>query len=236
MPRYNDLGAGTADSNYYPHDYLPLYDTLHDSAYEWREDGRMHPTGIFPRNTGRDIDHYNPFGVLDFRPGVGDQQYHPMEEHYRQGIDGRVYNTEPNWGYQDYDDMMAGPDVEWEDNMRWARRDAGRYSATAFEPIDDDPYGGNALGGRWRAPQGGDFGVFNIHGGNNSYFTMPNAPPRELPNGYYLDADDYVGPRSWYPPLAQNMASGASNAGHYGGEVRGDRALRATEVDYWPEW
>jgi len=95
MPRFNDLEARTADLDHYPQMWADgVYDPAHDDAYEWRYDDRMHPTGIFPRNDGQDIDHYQPFGILDFRLGAGEGQYYPQEEHYAQDRDGRVFNTE----------------------------------------------------------------------------------------------------------------------------------------------
>ena len=245
MPRFFDLDqfrTDEADWWTYPHQDMDYYNPQHDSAYEWRDDLRMHPTGVFPRNDGQSIDHYNPFGVLDFRQGVGDRQYHAMEEGYNQDIGGHVYNMQDDWGgYDNYNDMMAGPTTDWEDNMRWSRREGTGRSGYAI--TDLDPYNGTdaMLGGYWQPPHGGDFGVFNPSTGRrgNSYFSNSSAPPRGLRDGYYLDRDDYVGENSWYPAPTNGIVGMGPNDARYayynGDEILGDRALRATAVDYWPE-
>ncbi|KAK4575200.1 hypothetical protein LTR86_001052 [Recurvomyces mirabilis] len=226
-----DAGGRFNDFNYYTHANLfDDYDPVQDSnAYYW-DDAFMQPTGIFPHDNGQRIEHYKPFGALDFRPG-GDQEYHVWPSHFSVDDQERLHD----WPYDNAENDWANSrDVPWEDNMRWSHRPGSRGGGPQVF-TNDDPYADRNRGGHWMPPRGGKFGFFDPRE-HDRYERRNAARPRDelmgLPMNYYLDRGDYVGGNHWFQPLS----NGGSQPLFYRDEIRSIREMTDAEYDEWPEY
>ncbi|KAK5110102.1 hypothetical protein LTR62_006236 [Meristemomyces frigidus] len=201
------------DPYFYPHSNTATYNPNHDSAYEWRDDEFLEPTGIFPSRNGRHIEHYEPFDTLDFGPR-GDGEYLSQNTHYM--LDSCCRHHDNDYAGE-RENWMAGPDREPEDRLRWSTRayHSSNHSFTDQNPYDAWPPRG---WGQWTVPDGGQFGFLDQEGAGGLH---------KLGLGYYLDREDYKGRDTLYPKREWWS---------WNEEMRGDRKLRDKEVDYWPEY